>query len=85
MNAAPARLDGERVVQVGSFGERDNARRLAERLRDADVDAVDIDRVEVGGRDLRRVRIGPVDGEDVAGLLDRLRALGLTGVRVFSE
>ena len=85
MNAAPARLDGERVVQVGSFGERDNARRLAERLRDADVDAVDIDRVEVGGRDLWRVRIGPVDGEDVAGLLDRLRALGLTGVRVFSE
>lgn len=77
--------DGPRRVQVGSFADKDNARRLADRLRDADMDDVDLDHVEVDGRDLWRVRVGPVDGDEVAGLLDRLRAMGLTGARVFSE
>ena len=77
--------EGERLVQVASFADKDNARRLADRLREAGVDDVDLDHVEVDGRDLWRVRLGPVDADDVAGLLDRLRALGLPGARVFSE
>ena len=84
--AADARgLDGRRIVQVGSFADKGNARRLADRLRDADVDDVDLDHVEVGGRDLWRVRVGPVDAAEVVALIDRLRALGVNGARVFSE
>jgi rare lipoprotein A len=78
-------VNGEQWVQVGSFGEKDNARRLADRLRDAGVDDVDMDHVEVEGRDLWRVRVGPVDGEDLNALLARLRELGLPRPRVFSE
>jgi rare lipoprotein A len=78
-------VNGEQWVQVGSFGEKDNARRLADRLRDAGVDDVDMDHVEVDGRDLWRVRVGPVDGQDLDLLLRRLRELGLSRPRVFSQ
>lgn len=78
-------LSGAQWVQVGSFGEKDNARRLADRLRDAGVDDVDMDHVEVDGRDLWRVRVGPVDGQDLNALLARLRELGLPRPRVFSQ
>jgi rare lipoprotein A len=84
--AEPAPADDERVwLQVGSFAERDNARRLADRLRDADVDEVDVDHVEVEGRDLWRVRIGPVEGADLAALRERLRALELPQPRVVRD
>ena len=64
--SAPATVDADESVtlQVGSFGEGDNARRLSERLRDAGVDDVDIDHVELDGRDLWRVRVGPVLNHD---------------------
>jgi rare lipoprotein A len=77
-------LTGQRWVQVGSFADKDNAQRLASRLRDADIDGVDLDKVEVSDRDLWRVRIGPVAGERVPSLLDRLRGLGLANPRVMS-
>lgn len=83
--AEDAAASGPQWVQVGSFAEKDNARRLKQRLRDADVDDVDVDHVEVNGRDLWRVRIGPVDVEDLGRLLARLRELGLSRPRVFSE
>jgi rare lipoprotein A len=77
---------GEDVtLQVGSFGERENARRLGDRLRDAGVDAVDIDHVEVDGRDLWRVRVGPVPGADLAALRERLRELELPEPRVVRD
>jgi rare lipoprotein A len=79
-------IAGEDVtLQVGSFAERDNARRLADRLRDAGVDAVDIDHVDVDGRDLWRVRIGPVAGADLAALRERLHALELPEPRVVRD
>ena len=80
---APA-ASGRQWVQAGSFADKDNAQRLAERLRDADVDAVDVDHVEVDDRDLWRVRIGPVDGDDLATVLRKLRALGVSNPRVFT-
>ena len=80
-----AAFEGRRVVQVGSFGEKDNARRLADRLREAEVDDVDVDHVEVDGRDLWRVRVGPMDFDAAEALLARLRTMGLPGARVFSE
>lgn len=83
--AAPARAaGGPQWVQAGSFADKDNAQRLAGRLREADVDDVDVDHVEVDDRDLWRVRIGPVDGDDLAAVLRKLRALGVANPRVFT-
>jgi rare lipoprotein A len=76
---------GDKLVQVGSFGEKSNATRLADRLQDAGVDDVDVDHAEVGGNDVWRVRIGPVDVEKLARLLEHLRQLDLPNPRVFSE
>jgi rare lipoprotein A len=76
---------GRWTVQVGSFGVRDNARALAERLEDADVRHVDIDRIDVDGRTLWRVLVGPVDAGDLDVLLSRLRRLGVRESRVFGQ
>lgn len=76
---------GRQTVQVGSFGNKDNAHRLAQRLKDADIDDVDIDHAEVAGDDVWRVKIGPVAEKKLAALLRKLRDLGVPNPRVFSE
>jgi len=73
---------GKQWVQAGSFADKDNAQRLVGRLRDADVDDVDLDHVEVNDRDLWRVRIGPVEGAALATVLRKLRALGVSNPRL---
>ncbi len=84
--AAPSgELRGSRVVQVGSFGEKSNATRLADRLSDAGVERVVLDRAEVAGKDVWRVRIGPVDVERLGELLGQLRQLNLPDPRVLNE
>jgi hypothetical protein len=60
----PALSGDDVTLQLGSFGERDNARRLAQRLEDAGIDDVDVDHVEIDGRDLWRVRVGPIAARD---------------------
>jgi rare lipoprotein A len=75
---------GKQLVQAGSFADKDNAQRLVGRLRDADVEDIDLDHVEVDDRDLWRVRIGPVEGAALATVLRKLRALGVSNPRVFS-
>ena len=73
------------LVQVGSFGEKDNARRLKERLEDAGVDDVDIDHAQAAGQDVWRVRVGPVPARELQPLLQRLRQLGLPEPRVLRQ
>ena len=75
----------ERTVQVGSFGEKANAQRLADRLQRAGIDAVDMDQAQVDGQHVWRVRIGPVGAEKLPGLLEQLRQLDLPNPRVFAE
>lgn len=75
----------ERIVQVGSFGEKVNAQRLADRLQRAGIDAVDMDQAQVAGQHVWRVRIGPVGAEKLPGLLEQLRELDLPNPRVFAE
>ena len=64
-------------LQVASFGDKDNAQRLVARLKDADLDDVKIQRAEVRGDRVWRVRIGPLAGHDLAQrLAAQVRALG---------
>ncbi|ROR32830.1 SPOR domain-containing protein [Inmirania thermothiophila] len=69
------------VVQVGSFGRRDNAVALRDRLRKAGFTAF-IEEAEAGGETAYRVRVGPELGEDEAKALQRRLAgeQGLEGV-----
>lgn len=48
------------VVQVGSFSSRDNARRLAAKLRKAGLQVLDPERIDLRGKVLYRVQVGPV-------------------------
>ena len=75
---------GRHLLQVGSFANKDNARRLAGRLKDADIDDVDIDHTEVAGQDVWRVQIGPVAERKIAAVIRQIRALGLPEPRVLS-
>lgn len=82
---APSIAGDDVTLQLGSFGERDNAHRLAARLRDGGIDDVDVDHVELNGRDLWRVRVGPVPVQALEGLRERLRALELPEPRVVRD
>ena len=63
-------------AQLGSFSARDNADRLARQLRDAGYQ-MDVSRIRVGGKDLYRVRAGPVASREAAvSLQTRLAAAG---------
>ncbi len=50
------------VVQVGSFGQSDNAEGLAGRLRAAGFDTV-VEQADVGGSPVYRVQVGPTSSE----------------------
>ena len=49
---------GNWVVQMGSFSSEQNALRLRDRLRKADF-VTQVEKVQVGGKSLFRVRVGP--------------------------
>jgi rare lipoprotein A len=90
--ANPASEDGQAMgrqgastVQVGSFSAHANAVRLAERLSDSGITPIAIDRAEIDGQGLWRVRIGPVPVEALAGLLEKLRLLDLPHPRVLRQ
>jgi DedD protein len=56
--SAPAAANGDWIVQLGSFGEEANARRLAERSRTVGY-AAEVASYRSNGRTLYRVRVGP--------------------------
>lgn len=65
-------------LQVGSFGERANARAAEQRLRAAGISNVDTQRTRGGERTLWRVRVGPVSSAGEADALrQRIGGLGL--------
>lgn len=89
--AAPAaspftpEADRPRIVQVGAYRDRDNARRIAEQVEQAGLGPVDVASVRTDAGKLWRVRIGPLAASDTASVLARLSVLGLGGARVFIE
>ena len=74
--AAPAPATGKWWAQLGSFSSRDNAQKLGQQLRAAGFNA-DVSKVRAGGKELFRVRAGPVaDRSEAAALQARLAAAG---------
>jgi peptidoglycan lytic transglycosylase len=70
-------------LQVGAFGDPDNAQRLADRLRTRDFGAVRVVDAQVGGRDLKRVQIGPLaDVDEADRVAQEIDALGLPHAQV---
>ena len=70
-------------AQAGAFADETNARRLAERLLAAGFQGVMTLPVVVSGRQVHRVRVGPVTTVDqYDALLDRLRTLGIEDARL---
>jgi rare lipoprotein A len=73
-------------AQAGAFAEKRNARQLADRLQAAGIADVSVDETRSSGRDLYRVRIGPL--ASVAAydaLLARLRSAGFDHVMLALE
>ena len=75
--APPARL----YAQAGAFADERNARQLADRLQAAGIADVAVDSVRASGRDLFRVRVGPLATvADYDALVARLRGAGFDHV-----
>lgn len=70
-------------VQVGAFNDRDNARRVKDRLEELGFERVFLDRVVSSGHVLHRVRIGPTrDTAEADALTARLAEHGMTSVAI---
>lgn len=81
---ADAEIGGPLFVQVGSFSEYDNARRLRQRL--SRLGNVDIQSASVGRDTVYRVRFGPFDDLRAAqSMLDRILSEGFHGARIFTD
>lgn len=65
-------------LQAGSFGEQSNARRLMDKLEAARAGRIELQKAQVSGRTLWRVRIGPFTSREAAqSTADKIRAQGL--------
>jgi DedD protein len=78
--ATPPRLErGTFVVQLGSFGQKDNADRLVREMT-AKGFAAFISPITTNGRELYRVRVGPVrDRASAEALATQLKKVGQSG------
>ena len=73
-------------LQVGAFSDTGNAQRLAQRLREANLGAVQLSDVLVNGQNIHRVRIGPLSDVNRADQIsDRIERMGLPKPRVAVE
>ncbi|TDR48931.1 rare lipoprotein A [Tahibacter aquaticus] len=70
-------------LQVGAFGEQNNADRAAQRVAAAGLGDVRVVEASVNGRSVRRVRLGPLrDVDEADRLTQEIRRLGLGEARV---
>jgi rare lipoprotein A len=73
-------------LQVGAFGDRTNAEHAAQTLRSAHLGQVRVVAVQVNGKTVQRVQLGPLkDVEEADALTPKVRALGLGEPRVAIE
>ena len=67
-------------LQLGSFRDRDNARRLQRELREAGVREVEVSKARVDRDSVWRVRVGPVAAERITAEIERLTNLGFSPI-----
>lgn len=72
-------------VQVGAFADRNNASRLAERLKDNGFDNSFVLTTGNGRDRLHRVRIGPIDSHEYDRIVGDLRASGVRDARLVQD
>ena len=77
--------ESKNYLQVASFSSEDNAKNLKDRLQDAEIDQVFIQKQRLDGNPLWRVRIGPLGEAEMRAIQDKLQELGLKGLRVGAE
>ena len=66
-------------VQVGAFGDVDNAKRRYALLKESGVDHAFVHKDDSGGLALYRIRIGPINGvQDYDALVVKLNSIGIT-------
>jgi rare lipoprotein A len=73
-------------LQIGAFSDAGNAQRLAQRLREANLGAVQLSEVLVNGQNIHRVRIGPLSDVNRADQIsDQVERMGLPKPQVAVE
>lgn len=72
-------------LQFGSFAEKDNAKRLQDRLATADIDNIQLDKVDVNGQSIWRVQLHSLKNERLPEILEKIRQMGLPKPKVFSQ
>ncbi len=71
------------VVQVGSFSSRENAEKLAQKLRAAELPTPAPELVDIRGKQYYRVRVGPViERADAEAMLDKVNTVSGTQAKV---
>lgn len=72
-------------LQVGSYGDRDNAQRMSQRLQQAGIGPVQLVAVQVGMQTLWRVHVGPLRADEAAAIAARMQAQGMSAPPFFRQ
>jgi len=84
--SAAASTSARIYLQLGAYGDRANAERVADAARRGGIESVDIQSTGVGGRTVHRVRVGPLaDAAAADALTPRIEKLGFGEPRVAIE
>jgi rare lipoprotein A len=84
-SARHSNTDDEVSLQFGSFADKDNAKRLQDRLQTADIGDIELDKVEIQGRTIWRVLLQSVKNEQLADIFEKIQQLGLPKPNVFAQ
>ncbi len=73
------------LLQFGSFGTKDNAKRLQNRLLAARIDNIELDEAEVQGQSVWRVQLRDIKNEQLDALFEKIQAMGLPKPKVVTQ
>lgn len=77
--------EDEVSLQFGSFADKDNAKRLQDRLQAANIEDVELDKVQVQGQSLWRVQLRALKNEQLAEIFEKIRQFSLPKPKVISQ
>ncbi len=72
-------------LQFGSFADKDNAKRLQDRLEDAKIGNIELDKVDVQGKTLWRVLLQSAKNEQLDDIFEKIQRLGLPKPKVITQ